>query len=160
MEHPITQHVLTILHKGSLPLQIALSIFHVMWGARASSLYPSSQGYWRLFRLFYMASEARIYRKTRDLRKIDPCGSPGKNGTFWKSIQRHLIIIFIHSYYRFIASGYWIPSFMLQDLVHETITGYRAATSLKILPSLEIIHLNNACLNSSQSCKRLITRQR
>ena len=87
-------------------------------------------------------------------------GSPGKNSTFWKSIQRRLILIFIHSYYRFIASGYWIPSFVLQGLLHQTITGYHAVTSLKILPSLEMIHLNNAYLNSSQSCMRLITRQR
>ena len=26
-------------------------------------------------------------------------GPPGKNGTFWKSIQRRLIITLIHSYY-------------------------------------------------------------
>ena len=87
-------------------------------------------------------------------------GSPGKDGTFWKSIQRQLILIVIHSYYRFIDSGYWIPSFVLQGLLHQTITGYHAVTSLKILPSLQMIHLNNAYLNSSQSCMRLITRQR
>ena len=52
-------------------------------------------------------------------------GSPGKNGTDQKSIQRRLIITFIHSYYivtiskivvsivcyRFIASSYWIATY-------------------------------------------------
>ena len=57
-------------------------------------------------------------------------GSPGNNGTFWKSIQRRLKITFIHSYYimtiskivvsivcyRFIASSHWIPTLMHQGL--------------------------------------------
>ena len=61
---------------------------------------------------------------------ITRTGSPGKNSTFRKSIQRCLIIIFIHSYYivtineivvlivsyRFTASSYWIPTLACQDL--------------------------------------------